>query len=165
MRILEYLHKRDLHFNDRFRGYGMKAYDQDLFLFHSKTKEVVCSLEFKHGEISSIDMMSDEIVCLRKVADKLGVPLLVIAYFIRGMDGFLLQADDEKEIDSIDVFMVPGNPLAFKNCLSGPKLMSELSMVEIFYKLEGEPKPKNSIKLFDTITTEFVPTIKNLLAV
>ena len=59
----------------------MKAYDADLIEYHAKTRMPVGLLEMKHGEISSIDLMSDEIRCLRNTANKLEIPLLVVVYY------------------------------------------------------------------------------------
>jgi len=66
------------------------------------------------------------------------------------------------ELWSVDYYVVPGNLLASQERFSEPKLVTEPELVGLFYKLRGLTEIKSSVKLFDSITTEFVPTIKNL---
>jgi hypothetical protein len=128
---------RSLHYSNRHRQYGRTCYmlDIDAIEFNSKCQPILMYDE-KHSSIQEIDLTSFSVQCQKNVANKLGIPMVILVTYIMDDNQNLLGA--EHNLNSAthwQYYIIPVN-------ISGkPQQMTEKQWVEFLYFHRNEQMP------------------------
>lgn len=141
----ERLGYRSLHYSRRHREYGNKIYNWDIdHMEFDNNLDPVLMIEEKFGcpNLISIDLNTAEFTAKCKVANKLGIPLILLIVFpFNKENGYLLDGKESyDDLDHIQFAVIGVNELGrmkFKNLTR----LTEAEWVKFLYKIRGIERP------------------------
>lgn len=134
------------------RSAPLPCVDLDMMLYQEDTSEPYVVIEYKHGNLKSVDLNDGKIRSIARLGDRASLPAFLTFYYLIGDKDLPGQSTNE-------FYIVPLNDLA-RAYTAEPRWVTERQYVRLIYKMKGlDMALVEALNLCSTLSDRPSPTV------